>query len=81
MPITEASQLQVTNPCGRTKLICEDILRDLQAADPRWKVAILRYFNPVGAHISGTIGEHIPMVFPTTSCPSLRKWQWVSANS
>ena len=58
VPITESSRLQVTNPYGRTKLICEDILRDLQQADPRWHVAILRYFNPVGAHISGTIGEH-----------------------
>ena len=58
VPITEDSRLQVTNPYGRTKLICEDILRDLQQADPRWHVAILRYFNPVGAHISGTIGEN-----------------------
>ena len=58
VPITEGSRLQVTNPYGRTKLICEDILRDLQQADPRWHVAILRYFNPVGAHISGTIGEN-----------------------
>jgi UDP-glucose 4-epimerase len=58
VPITESSRLQVTNPYGRTKLICEDILRDLQVSDPRWQVAILRYFNPVGAHISGTIGEN-----------------------
>jgi UDP-glucose 4-epimerase len=58
VPINEGSRLQVTNPYGRTKLICEDILRDLQVSDPRWHVAILRYFNPVGAHISGTIGEH-----------------------
>ena len=58
VPITEASQLQVTNPYGRTKLMCEEILRDLQVSDHRWHVAILRYFNPVGAHISGTIGEH-----------------------
>jgi UDP-glucose 4-epimerase len=58
VPIVESSSLQVTNPYGRTKLVCEDIVRDLQASDPRWQVAILRYFNPVGAHISGTIGEH-----------------------
>lgn len=58
VPIEESSRLQVTNPYGRTKLMCEDILRDLQVSDPRWQVAILRYFNPVGAHISGTIGEH-----------------------
>lgn len=58
VPIVESSKLQVTNPYGRTKLMCEDILRDLQVSGPRWQVAILRYFNPVGAHISGTIGEH-----------------------
>ncbi|MEN9889405.1 MAG: UDP-glucose 4-epimerase [Pseudomonadota bacterium] len=58
VPITESARLQVTNPYGRTKLICEDMLRDLQASDPRWQVAILRYFNPVGAHESGLIGEH-----------------------
>jgi UDP-glucose 4-epimerase len=72
VPITEASQLQVTNPYGRTKLMCEDILRDLQASDPQnsnlWQVAILRYFNPVGAHISGTIGEH-PNGIPNNLMP------------
>lgn len=68
VPITEASQLQVTNPYGRTKLMCEEILRDLQAADSRWQVAILRYFNPVGAHISGTIGEH-PNGIPNNLMP------------
>jgi UDP-glucose 4-epimerase len=68
VPITEGSRLQVTNPYGRTKLICEDILRDLQKADPRWHVAILRYFNPVGAHISGTIGEH-PHGIPNNLMP------------
>eukprot|EP01034_Spumella_vulgaris_P024924 gene24924-31319_t len=68
VPLTESSKLQVTNPYGRTKLICEDILRDLQAADPRWHVAILRYFNPVGAHISGTIGEH-PNGIPNNLMP------------
>jgi UDP-glucose 4-epimerase len=68
VPITEGSRLQVTNPYGRTKLICEDILRDLQQADPRWHVAILRYFNPVGAHLSGTIGEH-PHGIPNNLMP------------
>ena len=68
VPITESSRLQVTNPYGRTKLMCEDILRDLQAADPRWHVAILRYFNPVGAHDSGTIGEH-PNGIPNNLMP------------
>jgi UDP-glucose 4-epimerase len=57
IPISESSQLQVTNPYGRTKLMCEDILRDLQSSDPRWHFAILRYFNPIGAHVSGTMGE------------------------
>ena len=68
VPITEDSPLQVTNPYGRTKLMCEDILRDLQVSDPRWQVAILRYFNPVGAHISGTIGEH-PNGIPNNLMP------------
>jgi len=68
VPINESSRLQVTNPYGRTKLMCEDILRDLQVSDPRWQVAILRYFNPVGAHISGTIGEH-PNGIPNNLMP------------
>jgi UDP-glucose 4-epimerase len=57
VPIVESSPLRVTNPYGRTKLMAEDMLRDMQAADPRWQVAILRYFNPVGAHASGQLGE------------------------
>jgi UDP-glucose 4-epimerase len=58
MPISEACPLgQPTNPYGRSKLMVEDILRDLAASDPRWRIAILRYFNPVGAHESGLIGE------------------------
>ena len=68
VPITEGSRLQVTNPYGRTKLMCEDILRDLQVSDPRWQVAVLRYFNPVGAHISGAIGEH-PSGIPNNLMP------------
>lgn len=68
VPITEGSRLQVTNPYGRTKLMCEDILRDLQVSDPRWQVAVLRYFNPVGAHESGTIGEH-PSGIPNNLMP------------
>jgi UDP-glucose 4-epimerase len=68
VPITENSRLQVTNPYGRTKLMCEDILRDMQVSAPRWQVAILRYFNPVGAHISGTIGEH-PNGIPNNLMP------------
>lgn len=57
VPIREDFPLSATNPYGRTKLIIEDILRDLARAEPDWRIAILRYFNPVGAHASGTIGE------------------------
>ena len=57
VPITEDFPLSCTNPYGRTKLMIEEILRDLQIADPAWRVCLLRYFNPVGAHQSGRIGE------------------------
>ena len=58
MPITEdAPTGRSTNPYGRSKLMVEDILRDLAESDPRWHIAVLRYFNPVGAHPSGLIGE------------------------
>lgn len=57
VPTREDHRLSVTNPYGRTKLFIEEILRDLAAANPRWSVGILRYFNPVGAHPSGRIGE------------------------
>lgn len=57
VPISEEFPLSATNPYGKTKLMIEDILRDLVVADKTWNIAILRYFNPVGAHISGTIGE------------------------
>lgn len=57
VPITEDFPLSVTNPYGRTKLIIEDILRDAAKADDTLRVCILRYFNPVGAHESGMIGE------------------------
>jgi UDP-glucose 4-epimerase len=57
VPITEDFPLSATNPYGRSKLIIEEILRDLAVADPAWRIAILRYFNPVGAHESGQIGE------------------------
>lgn len=68
VPISEAAHLKATNPYARTKLICEDMLRDLQDADPRWQVAILRYFNPVGAHPSGIIGE-APSGIPNNLMP------------
>ena len=57
VPIREDFPLSAANPYGRTKLMIEEILRDLAGADPVWHVALLRYFNPVGAHPSGLIGE------------------------
>ncbi|MBK1631322.1 UDP-glucose 4-epimerase GalE [Thiohalocapsa halophila] len=57
VPIREDFPLAATNPYGRTKLMIEEILRDLHAADAAWDIALLRYFNPVGAHASGRIGE------------------------
>ncbi|WP_373032365.1 UDP-glucose 4-epimerase GalE [Sulfurovum sp.] len=56
-PITEDFPLSATNPYGKTKLFVEEILRDLSFSDEAWSIALLRYFNPVGAHESGTIGE------------------------
>jgi UDP-glucose 4-epimerase len=56
-PIDESFPLSATNPYGQTKIIAEQILRDVKHADPSWRIAALRYFNPVGAHESGLIGE------------------------
>lgn len=57
VPITEDFPLSATNPYGSTKLMIERILQDLHASDPSWKISVLRYFNPTGAHPSGLIGE------------------------
>lgn len=57
VPITEDFPLSCTNPYGRSKLMVEEILRDIHVAYPQWNVVLLRYFNPVGAHESGRIGE------------------------
>jgi len=57
VPIREDFPLSASNPYGRSKLMIEDILRDTAAADSAWRIALLRYFNPVGAHSSGLIGE------------------------
>ena len=57
VPIREDFPLSATNPYGRSKLMIEDILRDVYRADPSWRIGLLRYFNPVGAHVSGMIGE------------------------
>ena len=68
LPIREDAPLSATNPYGATKLMSEDILRDLQRADPQWAMALLRYFNPVGAHESGLIGED-PRGIPNNLLP------------
>lgn len=57
VPIDESCPTGATNPYGRTKLIIEQMLNDLHQADPEWRISILRYFNPVGAHASGELGE------------------------
>ncbi len=57
LPITEGASLRATNPYGQTKLMGEEILRELERCNPAWRVGCLRYFNPVGAHESGRIGE------------------------
>lgn len=68
LPLTEDHPLAPTNPYGRTKLIVEDMLRDLSVSDPQWRIGILRYFNPVGAHGSGMIGED-PLGVPNNLLP------------
>lgn len=68
VPIKEDFPLSCTNPYGRTKLMIEEILRDLAVADKEWDIAILRYFNPVGAHPSGKIGED-PKDIPNNLLP------------
>ncbi len=68
VPITEDFPLSCTNPYGRTKLMVEEILSDLHKADPVWNVCLLRYFNPVGAHKSGQIGED-PSGIPNNLMP------------
>ena len=71
-PITEDFPLSATNPYGRTKLMIEDMLRDMAYADKSLDIAILRYFNPVGAHISGKIGEE-PNGIPNNLMPYITK--------
>ncbi len=68
VPITEDAPLAPTNPYGRTKYFIEEILRDLHRADPEWRISLLRYFNPVGAHPSGQIGED-PAGIPNNLMP------------
>jgi len=68
LPIPEDHPLSATNPYGQTKLAIENMLRELHASNPAWRVAILRYFNPVGAHVSGLIGED-PLGVPNNLMP------------
>lgn len=68
VPITEDFPLSATNPYGRSKLFIEEMLRDIAKSDPGWTVSLLRYFNPVGAHPSGLIGED-PKGIPNNLMP------------
>ncbi|MBP6215875.1 MAG: UDP-glucose 4-epimerase GalE [Luteimonas sp.] len=68
VPVTEDAPLRVTNPYGRTKLVMEQLIGDLCTADPGFQAGILRYFNPVGAHASGLIGED-PSGIPNNLMP------------
>jgi len=68
VPIREDFPLSATNPYGGSKLMIEEILRDLYASDPDWQIFLLRYFNPVGAHPSGLIGED-PAGIPNNLLP------------
>lgn len=68
VPISEDFPLSVTNPYGRTKLMLEEIFRDLYVSDEEWNIILLRYFNPIGAHKSGAIGEN-PKGIPNNLVP------------
>lgn len=72
LPIPETAPRRYSNPYGFTKLACEQILEQLAAADPRWHIGILRYFNPVGADASGLIGED-PDITPNNLMPYIAK--------
>ena len=72
LPIKEDFELSTTNPYGTTKLVIEGILKDLYKSDNSWSIAILRYFNPIGAHESGLIGED-PNGIPNNLMPYILK--------
>lgn len=72
VPIREDFPLSATNPYGRTKLMLEEIFRDLYVSDSEWNIVLLRYFNPIGAHESGTIGED-PNGIPNNLLPYITK--------
>ncbi|KAF5196519.1 Udp-glucose 4-epimerase, partial [Thalictrum thalictroides] len=72
VPCTEEFPLSATNPYGRTKLFIEEICRDIYCSDNEWKIILLRYFNPVGAHPSGYIGED-PRGIPNNLMPFVQQ--------
>ena len=72
VPVKEDFPLSVTNPYGRTKLMLEEILRDIHTSDSEWNIILLRYFNPIGAHESGLIGED-PNGIPNNLLPYISK--------
>ena len=72
LPIKEDAHLSATNPYGRNKLYIEEMLRDLAKSDERWRIALLRYFNPAGAHPSGLIGED-PKGIPNNLFPYIAR--------
>ncbi|KAI9174926.1 hypothetical protein LWI28_024752 [Acer negundo] len=72
VPCTEEFPLEATNPYGRTKLFIEEICRDIHRSDSEWKIILLRYFNPVGAHLSGKIGED-PRGIPNNLMPFVQQ--------
>ncbi|KAG1354576.1 bifunctional UDP-glucose 4-epimerase and UDP-xylose 4-epimerase 1 [Cocos nucifera] len=72
IPCVEDFELKAMNPYGRTKLFLEDIARDIHKADPDWRIILLRYFNPVGAHESGQIGED-PKGIPNNLMPYIQQ--------
>jgi UDP-glucose 4-epimerase len=72
VPCTEEFPISALNPYGRTKLFIEEICRDVYGSDPEWKIILLRYFNPVGAHPSGDIGED-PRGIPNNLMPFVQQ--------
>jgi len=70
LPLTEDHPLSATNPYGRSKLVIEEMLWDVYRSDPAWRIGILRYFNPAGAHASGLMGED-PQGMPNNLMPSI----------
>jgi UDP-glucose 4-epimerase len=72
LPLDENHPTSATNPYGRTKLVIEEMLADIAASDPEWRIATLRYFNPVGAHDSGLIGEN-PNGIPNNLMPFISR--------